>query len=492
MKVTQRFEKAITRDMSAIDVGKLAYSLREIRDYVESGEHQLLTRDHLWPLAGKISIVSEKLGLGKTYEWKPDIRQRVIFAKSDELVFIDYSHKHMAVENLEDQGDSHLRKILENIHEAPQWLTQRMDEAVVDESEFELEFKAIHGGHRDSYEEALDNQWIKFLDKHQLEQLDSLEKAVLENPDKFSLHMLLGGAGTGKTMVLLQLAWRLRTIHGVDLELILPEGVKEQLKYTLGIKGFERGNKGMILLDDPTAFENIKVELDRAQAQKRPMIYAIDPTQWHDKKVREKFSSFLAKTQLTTYPLTTAYRQGGAIGAEVKAIASNFLRKSSFRADSWKIEKELESSQAWESLCLDNVSFVDDKGHYKEYLCAVGDDYASALTEVFSLTHSYETYRSGWPKALVVTDTMAPKIVAKSVALAREKYGFEIRERSLFTSTSVRGAEYETVAIVVTRADWQILKSGKTSMVTHDWEKMLRILTFMTRAENQLAILIMK
>jgi hypothetical protein len=478
--------------MSAIDVGKLAYSLREIRDHFEVGGKKLLTKDHLRPLAGNISKVSQRLGLGKVYEWKPDIRQRVIFAKSDELVFIDYSHKHMAVEELDDQGDSQLRQILENTHEAPNWLTDRMDETEESESRYENEFKTIHGGHRENYEEALGNEWITFLDQAQQIQLELLETAILENPNKFSLHMLLGGAGTGKTMVLLQLAWRLRNIHGIELELILPEGVKEQLKFTLGIKGFERGAKGLILLDDPTAFENIQTELARAQAQKRPMIYAIDPTQWHDKKVREKFSSFLSKTELTRYPLTAAYRQGGAIGAEVRTIARHFLRNSSFRADTWKIDKELESSKLWESLCLDDVTFVDSKGHYKEYPCEKSIDYQDALSEIFEITNSYDTYRSGWPKALLVTNGLAPKIIASSVIEARNQYGFEIRERTLYSSTSVRGAEYETVVLAIPRLDWVTLKTGKMSMVTNEWEKMLRILTFMTRAENQLAILIVK
>jgi hypothetical protein len=302
--------------------------------------------------------------------------------------------------------------------------------------------------------------------------------------------MIIGGAGTGKTMVLLQLAWRLRHVHNLEVRLDLPKGLKEQLKYTQSLEWYEPGRSGIHLLDDPLIFENVTSLLASAKAQSRPLVFAIDPTQWEDKKVREKFASFLQKTELTEYTLLKSYRQGGQIGHEVKALATHFLRHSSYRADTGLVKQQIESANYWETICLTKMTFSDDLGFFKVYRSFERDSYKEDLTEIFSRALEYENYRSNWPRVLVASDYSIPEEIEVFLKDVQDRQNPTTRLRKYHEAASVRGTEFENVVLLLNYADWSLIQKGKTGLSAPEWEKCLSVLTFMSRAENQLAIVI--
>jgi hypothetical protein len=491
MKVTKRFIDSI-ENISESDIPKLAFAMKEVSSFASSqGETGPSGRKQIDRLHGKIDKLSKQLSLGPAYEFKPSIRQRMIFATSEEVTFLDYSHAHQAVEGLEEQRRPALRSILTNLAEMPSWLKSEIETQGDYQSELELEFKNLMGGNRQHFDELLTNDWITFLDQQQTKQLELLERNLLASQDEFSLHMILGGAGTGKTMLLIQLAWRLRNEHGLEVELSLPKGVKEQLSYMQSNKWNAQGNSGIYLYDDPLKFENLQKALEKAKTQKRPFVYAIDPTQWEDKRVREKFSGFLAKNSLNEYLLTTAYRQGGVIGDEVRRIATNFLRSSSFRAAESSVKSELSSSEYWELRCLADVESSDKEGFYVEYHCKTSQDYRAALDEIVSRAKSFSTWRvENWPTLLVGTDPSSPSVIGHYLDDLRKSGSLRARSKSFLDVEDIRGAEFENVVIAVSMQQWRELNKGLTALSGPEWQAFLRILTFMSRAENQLAILI--
>jgi hypothetical protein len=493
IEVTKRFIDVLEKKLFLSERIKLADSLRDVHDWAKSGhETALLSRSKLDRLHGRLGEVADRLGLGDTFEWKPSLKQRLVFTREGERIrFVDYDPDHTAVEGLESQGNTQLASIFNNEVKLPAWLETLLDgeRNSVTVSPLLLG-EGAGGSHRDTYAEALDNNWLKFLDDPQQELLEQIESAVLRNQDTFSVHMIIGGAGTGKTMVLLQLAWRLRHKHNLQVILNLPKGLKEQLKYTQSIDWYEPGISGVHLLDDPLVFENVTRLLESAKAQSRPLVFAIDPTQWEDKKVREKFAVFLKKTELTEYTLLKSYRQGGLIGQEVKKLATHFLKHSSYRADVGLVREQIESANYWETVCLTKMTFSDELGFFKIYNTLNSDEYTPALDEIFSRALQYENYRSNWPRVLVASDVSIPKEIEAFLKDVQQKMRPPTRLRHYQEAYAVRGTEFENVVLIMRQKDWSLLQKGKTGLSAPEWEKCLSMLTFMSRAENQLALVI--
>jgi hypothetical protein len=348
------------------------------------------------------------------------------------------------------------------------------------------------GANRDTYAEELGDEWIRFLDLEQSALRDELFKE-LQAPEANGVYLILGGAGTGKTMVLLDLAWKLTREAGIPVRLDLPEGVREYLAKSEQDYWFQKAKSGrIVLLDDPKDFDSMEAAINSASSHRQAIVIAIDPTQWTHKRTRDKFWRFLTTKNPRKYELTTAYRQGGAIGQEVLKVLNSFYDSASMFAGEENVLLDRGKAEYWETLCLKKLKHVDDLGFFAIHEVADEDDLRSKVARELEGVLAFETYRR-WPKLLIGLQfgDRAPRGLTEALSDAQMTVGRHCKFRSFYEVHKVRGVEFESVFIFLTGDQFRKLKKGPTGLSGPDYEGITQPLTFLTRAENRLAIFVL-
>jgi hypothetical protein len=206
--------------------------------------------------------------------------------------------------------------------------------------------------------EALDaeiaEQWLIFLDDEQISVKRKIEAEIQDSPG-FQFHLILGGAGTGKTQVLLNLAESLE-IAGVESKFVASDGVKSMILRAGFVVPQSSAKNVVHLIDDPLSFDAMRDSFRSARlAEARAVVVAIDPFQWVERlsvidlatltgdfdpttnmmtestrfnTIREAFENIPPDIHI----LKKAYRQSAKIGRRVSTLtASTHLFMNPFR-----------------------------------------------------------------------------------------------------------------------------------------------------------------
>jgi hypothetical protein len=293
-------------------------------------------------------------------------------------------------------------------------------------------------------------------------------------------------------MVLLQLAWNLRARTELRVNLTIPLAVREQVKETHDSDWYRTDYSGIVLLDDPLRFEAIPEAVSKARRENVPIVFAIDPTQWADKHVREKFQKLIQMEEIIQYNLQHAYRQGGEIGKNILELITHYQKNSSFRADAYKVQQNIRAAEFWHKVCLEEVTFADDAGHLSIAECDSVEDLQEVLANSLEVANTFNTYKN-WRKFLFgyPSRVCRPRGFKSFTSRLEDEFSFTYKERAFEKADDIRGAEFENVVVFISKSDWKSLRSGTTSKGTNDWERLVNILTFLTRAENQLLVVVL-
>lgn len=490
-RALRKFEKTPNKGFIAREIVLLSEALDDMRQ----GEPP---HGNIKTLSGAIRQRGAKQGLALA-EWKMTIRSRMVFdAGSTELKVIDFAtdDTHTVVEELDALSNHAFSEILKTLAPVPDWVSNIIAHYATAVPSFELElfqFEPEESRDRTQFIEQRFDDWIRFLDKDQEEVRDRLI-LNLSSADSPSVHILLGGPGTGKTMVLLDLASSYSLYSDEEPGLILPSGVRHYVdSLDPQIPGLDIGlGGGVILLDDPETFEKMRDHVDAAQSLNKHIVVAIDPTQWHKRRTIEKFHGFLEKTPHTRYELTNAYRQGEGVGGPAMSLIKSYLRKSSAFAADYRFDGERSQAQEWEKLCLDEISFTDADGSWVVYQEDDGDLLSNVQQELERI-QSFQTERN-WPKTLVGWQfkkhlPSGVKHLLNATKTLHPKFSYRIRSYSQVEE--IRGTEFESAMLFVTRRQWQLLQDGIRGAGTDDWELVTPLLTFLSRAENRLAVFVL-
>jgi hypothetical protein len=489
-RALRKFEKTPNKGFIAREIVLLSEALDDMR-------HGKPPHGNIKTLSGTIRQRGAKQGLALA-EWKMTIRSRLVFdAGSSELKVIDFAtdDTHTVVEELDVLSNHAFAEILATLAPVPDWVSNIIAHYATAVPSFEIEsFQDDPDDSRDreQFIEQRFNDWIRFLDTHQEEVRDRLI-LNLSSADSPDVHILLGGPGTGKTMILLDLANSHALYSDEEPSLILPSGVKHYVESLDPlIPGLHNGlDGGVILLDDPETFEKMRDCVDAAQSLNKHIVIAIDPTQWHKRRTIEKFHGFLEKTRHVRYELTNAYRQGEGVGGPAMSLTKSFLRKSSAFAADYRFDGERSQAQEWEKLCLDEIKFADVDGTWEIYTDADGDILAHVRQELEAI-QTFQTERN-WPKTLIGWQFKKhlPSGVKALLEEAKASYPkFTYRVRSYGQVEEIRGTEFESVLLFITHRQMELLLRGIRGAGTDDWELVTPLLTFFSRAENRLAIFV--
>ena len=448
----------------------------------------------------KIKIVQHGVGqetrkFGVTLkQWDIDERSRLLFGFEDETLYlIDFSSGfvHDCLEKFKKLKPQQIRSVLDSSHELPRNIAGQIESLGEIDKPEQSPLRLVHsGGNRIKYPEEKTREWLSFLDKPQTSTANQILHQVTASRE-FKLILLLGGAGTGKTMILKNVANRLHTFEGKISEFRVPVGVRNFLMSEGEvIPGLNCSleNAWAILLDDPLTVTDAEYAIGEAKDRNLPIVIAIDPIQWHERLSVARFEKIIKQEKPTEYRLTVNYRQGEKVGLPAVETIRQFRKLSSEFRDTFKEAINKAASAKFEILSLQSITFADKAGTYAFY----GEDeftYENILKEFYRIGR-FKTERK-WPKLLIGTAHKGkmPIGVPKLLELFQDvDESFRPFQRAFSQYKEVRGTEFESVILFIESTRWNDLLNGVEGAKPPQWETLNAPLTFLTRAENRCVV----
>ena len=337
------------------------------------------------------------------------------------------------------------------------------------------------------FEAELSNEWINFLDDEQAKISETLFHKLVKPSGEMSVEFVMGGPGTGKTVVLLNLAKNLdQAGRAVSFE-----ASTNVIKYlSSGGRKVPGANKGfgpgvVALIDDPASSKALADSLRRARsAGCRAIVIGFDPLQWHERKMETNFRKICESIDYHFYPLWTCYRQTSGVGKKTLELTEKIYHASSRYLDSLKQQAEREELQPYIDLSL-GMSFVDESGRYVVYEGDVNKHYGSEINRFRSRIDRWEHTS---PIAFVYDDDL-PKEFIKSLKL--EANGLNRTEIPISKYRDIRGVEFQELFLFVGRIFWNEINRGKMGVGAEDWEKLACLHTILSRPKDSLVVFIL-
>jgi hypothetical protein len=481
IRATNRFLKRL-RDTTGPDLIRRA--ILGLSEFLESRADGQITN---WPVNCK-PILGLSKNWPKLMEWRASIRSRIIFSGMQHPILVDFDLNHASVETLTQEMKAD--QVLLQMSNAVPFKVEPPMEKRSNPSALDLQSSGDYGS--PLFAEEFFDEWVHFLDLEQQAARDTILQ-VIQSANKPSIQILKGGAGTGKTSVLTNLAFNLEELS-VPLSLEVNPGVRSYLQ--LGdrtVPGLSKppsvGPSKVVLLDDPISLDTLMARVAQTKSMKQHLVVAIDPTQWHERKLASKWQQFQNETEFTAIELKMAYRQTKGVGRPALDIILNFNKNSSAFVDRGKASDEQNILADTWRLCLEEIEFRNSSGGLSVHEPGWPvKDFGKFLLEV-----SNRKTEASWPALLVGHEIMhSPPSEIEKLLSGYEKDGFSFHQRHFGKVSEVRGTEYEFVALFVPEEKWKTITTGKYGPGTSEWESINTTLTFLTRAKSHVAVFVMK
>ena len=334
------------------------------------------------------------------------------------------------------------------------------------------------------YEAELSEEWVHFLDNEQAKISEILFQKLVVPNDEMSVEFVMGGPGTGKTVVLLNLATNLdQAGRAVSFE-ASPNVIKYLSSGGRNVPGANKGfGPGVVaLIDDPASSKVLADSLRKAKsAGCRAIVIGFDPLQWHERKMEANFRKIFENIKYEFYPLWTCYRQTSGVGKKTLELTEKIYQASSRYLDTLKQQAERAELQPYIDLSL-GMSFVDDSGRYVLYDNNIEANYK---IEVARFRARIDRWTHTSPIAFVYDDEL-PKEFIKS--LRSEASGLNRTEIPLSKYREIRGVEFQELFLFVTSDFWNDLNTGKMGVGSEEWEKLACLHTILSRPKDSLAL----
>jgi Txe/YoeB family toxin of Txe-Axe toxin-antitoxin module len=415
------------------------------------------------------------------YRDKVSEGDRLIFSPTDGLLLVDVG-PHEVMEEFQALGNQKRRDILADKTTVPEWfLSEFKSETPVTNplSQTSNLTEFDNSEMRWLYEEELNEAWLQFLDTQQTNLKDKIFNE-LKLPGDFEFHLILGGAGTGKTVVLLNLALSLASA-GRNVICQFNEQVIKYLnsgKQRVPGAGLAMQQGAVVLLDDPMNFAILRQKLAEARkCEVRALVVALDPFQWVERRVYEKFDELIEISQPIQHNLDVCYRQSKVVGQQAIDYTKSILDKTSpFIIDS-KIADHKKQLDPLKKICVDSVSFVDSGGRFKLYQSELNvcfdKEFERFLARDDKWTH--------WHPMLIIFDPAGTSMPSSWIEKIK---GNNVLYKSLNQVDKIRGSEFQEIFVLLGEKTWQRLQEGVLGAGAVDWEKLLGLHTVLTRSKD--------
>lgn len=360
-------------------------------------------------------------------------------------------------------------------------------------------------------EEYVDAAWVYFLDDQQVaireSILDDLLKLVEGAGWKGAAHVVVGGPGTGKTSILLEVLAEALRFGNLSVDLDISDPLREQIEARIDTElpgnraeFYGRPASEVILIDDPTRLFAVSLWVSAARRKlesgTRPLVViSVDPLQLAEYETGMRgmkpedgvtdavFSK--AVSGALVHRLTSCYRQKANVGKVAYDAGRTILEKSSAYSNAQKVRRHRELRQGLLSISA-NVDFPNDSGWAGHYPNATFEHW-TAYHDTVRLQQEIDRKMGGVePRGddlLVVASCPVPEgwlaaIRDPGYVLAEFPYEYDIK-----------GLEYKHVAVVAHEWEFAALKAGKESIGPAKFDRHIRPLRIaVSRARDSLGL----
>ena len=381
-----------------------------------------------------------------------------------------------------------------------QWFEKRIisyrtekskERRVGNEREFSLGFLSEYTKEQQEdrwvFEEELSDAWVAFLDKEQSEISSTIFAEISKPSDETQIYFILGGPGTGKTVVLLNLAINLsKAGRAVSFELA-PQVLKYLNSGTMRVPGANLGaGPGVVnLIDDPTTSRDLARQIRQAKSAKcRALVVGLDPLQWTERGMSERFEKIYSDHSVSYFPLWSCYRQSRNVGEKAIGISKSIFENFSRFLDPIKIREDKENLQPYLDLSL-GMKFVDESGKYKIYENATNEDF---LEEIDRFQKRYDRWKHTNPLIFVYQDEIS---LSTKKWLQGNSENLLRKDLNLESYRNIRGVEFQELFLFVEKEYWEEISHGKYGLKVEDWEKFTCLHTLLSRPKDALIIFIL-
>jgi len=412
---------------------------------------------------------------------------RLIFSPTDGLLLVDVG-PHEVMEEFQSLSNQQKRKVFEDKSKVPDWFF--LEYETKERSRITLESQSRQSSFDNSemrwlYEEELSEAWIQFLDHQQAQVKDRIFDQV-RSPGNFEFHLILGGAGTGKTVVLLNLALNLSSAG----RNVICQFNEQVLKYLnsgsqrVPGAGLPMQPGSVVLIDDPMSFTALRQKLIEARkSEVRALVVALDPFQWVERRVYERFNELIEVAGPIQHTLDICYRQSKAVGQQAIDYTKSILDKTSPFIIESKIADHKKEIDPLRQICVENVSFVDSGGRYKFYDSDLNQNFFLEFERFLARDDKW----NHWHPMLIIFD---PAGTAMPDAWIERIRGNNILYKSLNQIPKIRGSEFQEIFVLLSQRTWQKLQEGVLGAGAVDWEHLLGLHTVLTRSKDTTVVFV--
>jgi hypothetical protein len=350
------------------------------------------------------------------------------------------------------------------------------------------------------HESELNEAWLQHLDKQQSQVAEKIFAEILKQDKDFGVIFIVGGPGTGKTIVLLNLAINLENLKR-EVVFELPAQVLAYLssgrRKVPGTKKVsanrDKRNRGIeiqtkletLLIDDPISASVLNERITLAKSEGyRTVVVALDPIQWHDGGRLNSFKKLSSVKIVSSHKLNVCYRQSKGVGKESHSISRNIFSLSTRNRQ--EITSGLEEKEKKELLTsLGGVKFVDEGGRFKVYENFTSENVEREIARFIS--REYRWSHSA-PIAFVYEDQFLPsqRDFVKKVAQGLKRIDVPLREYQ-----RIRGVEFQELFIFLSAETWRSIVNGKHGLSTKEWSALTSLYTVVSRPKDGLVVFVL-
>ena len=446
-------------------------------------------------------LKDDSFGSVQAYKTAVTSGDRLVFVvEKGELILVDIG-KHEVMDDYARMSKSARNKDVSSSYQIDSWFADKLNRKFLEKSAArnkhnsakqkidisEIMNEEIQGeDFRYAFDEELNEKWVLFLDEQQAKVASDIYRDLENQEDSVKIHFILGGPGTGKTIVLLNLAIRLENI-GKAVSFQLSQGVLKYLNSgPAKVPGanFGPGPGVVLLVDDPEDLQSMNGIIRQAKSSKcRAVVIALDPLQWHEKEMPETFEKIWSNNENTTHKIDVCYRQSAGVAKKQLKLFTSLLGKNSRFLVEEKQKQERVDLAPYLNLSLD-MKFVDESGRYRLYLT---ETQANFVKEIERFRKREFIWKHTNPIAFVFHDDL-PKNVRDytkqySQGLNRIEFNYSDYKKT-------RGVEYQELFLFVDSEFWKRINDGQQGLKTSDWQQIACLHTLFSRPKDGLVIFV--
>jgi hypothetical protein len=293
------------------------------------------------------------------------------------------------------------------------------------------------------YATEMSPDWIYWLSDDQREAVRSIVNDWGDLPsNNYVVHFVIGGPGTGKTSVLINLLKEFVEL-GCDMGISISDRLADYLRACLRTsaiddyrRDFSTGSPEILLIDDPASHGEIYRPMRdiAGPAHTRMLVVAFDPCQLEDSLSDKSFRNLVTKHDVAVHQLRQCYRQKKTVGRAAQSAFNVIAQSSAFLRDD-KIAKFRHDHEELTRIS-NSIAFVNPGGYSRSYLPKAA--LADLRSELDRVSRRYPRWKH-WPGIVAVIDSESS--MPREWVAELEAAGADIVDRSALGE--IKGLEYQ-------------------------------------------------